>query len=413
VGRTTRQWSVACLANGDLKETALVDLKAPTAEGGTIQWSGIEHPYFLLASALEPNEQQQMRCESEPSPTTGVARVALVFAPDNLAAGQMIKHTVWSYAGPKNLDKLEHADDVAGFKTGFSKSVSLGWFSFIARPLLWLLQMFYGWVGNWGLAIIMLTVLVKLATLYWTTKSMRSMRAMAALKPKMDELQKKYKDDRARQQQEMMALYKAHGVNPLAGCLPMVAQMPIWLALYKMLSNVGELYNAPFIPGWINDLTAKDPYYILGVALVVLMFVQAKLQPKTGDGTQQKIMMYVLPGVFGVMSLFFPSGLTLYILTNTVLTALHSLYMRKWDKSAKLFPAASAVVVPAGSQRVRDDDERPRGKVIDAEAVEKDDSSDEDDEGDEPEDKKPAARAGQKTTPSNRPRRGQRRRGRN
>src|SRR4029079_16297530 len=164
--------------------------------------------------------------------------------------------------------------------------------------------------------------------------------------------------------QEMMALYKTHGVNPLAGCLRMVLQMPIWMALYGMLSAAGELYNAPCVPGWINDLTAQDPYYILGIALVILMFVQARLQPASGDSMQQKMMMYGLPGVFGVMSLFFPSGLTLYILTNTVLTSFHSLYMRKFDKSAKLIAAVKATAKPSREDKREDKrDDKPAKRV--------------------------------------------------
>ena len=150
--------------------------------------------------------------------------------------------------------------------------IDLGWFAFIGRPLLWLLQKFQSVVGNWGIAIMLLTILVKLLTLYWTTKSMRSMKAIAALAPQIKALQTKYAEDKQRQQAETMALYKQHGVNPVAGCLPMLLQMPIWIALYRMLSNAGELYQQPFIPGWINDLTATDPYYILPAVLFVSMF---------------------------------------------------------------------------------------------------------------------------------------------
>src|SRR5206468_11100812 len=141
----------------------------------------------------------------------------------------------------------------------------------------------------------------------WTTKSMRSMKAMAALAPQMKEIQAKYKDDRQRQQAETMALYKQNNVNPLSGCLPIVMQMPIWLALYRMLSNAGELYQQPFIPGWINDLTAPDPYYVLPVVLVVTMFFQARLTPQTTDPSQrmqQKFLQYGMPLMFGVMSFF-------------------------------------------------------------------------------------------------------------
>jgi len=132
--------------------------------------------------------------------------------------------------------------------------VDFGWFAVIARPLLWILKFFQSGVRNWGLAIILLTIFVKLITLYWTQKSMRSMQGMAKLKPKITVLQAKYKDDKQRLNQEMMALYKAHGVNPLSGCLPMLLQMPIWIALYSTLQVAVELYRTPFV-GWLTDLT--------------------------------------------------------------------------------------------------------------------------------------------------------------
>src|SRR5207253_2637407 len=143
-------------------------------------------------------------------------------------------------------------------------------------------------VGNWGIAIILLTIVVKLVTLYWTTQSMRSMKEAASLAPQIKALQAKYPDDKQRQQAEQMALYKEHGVNPVAGCLPMLLQMPIWIALYRMLANAGELYLQPFIPGWISDLTTSDPYYVLPIVLVVTMFIQARLTPQSVDSKQQK-----------------------------------------------------------------------------------------------------------------------------
>jgi YidC/Oxa1 family membrane protein insertase len=150
----------------------------------------------------------------------------------------------------------------------------------------------------------------------------------------MKAIQEKYKDDRQRQQAETMALYKQHNVNPLAGCLPIFLQIPIWSALYIMLSATGELYLEPFVPGWINDLTDTDPLHILPVLLVVTMFVQARLTPSASTDRSQKMIQYGMPLMFGVMSFFFPSGLTLYIFTNTVLSALHGLYMNKYDKKS-------------------------------------------------------------------------------
>ena len=249
---------------------------------------------------------------------------------------------------------------------------------------------FHELVGNWGVAIVLLTVLVKGATLYWTTKSMRSMKAMAVLAPQLKQLQEKYKDDKQRLQVETMALYKQHGANPLSGCLPMLLQMPIWLALYRMLSNAGELYQQPFIPGWITDLTLADPYYVLPIVLVVTMFAQARLTPQSVDPAQkmqQRMMQYGMPLVFGAMSFVFPSGLTLYIFTNTCLSALHSIYMNKFDKKsralvAKLKKAAQDAAIKAARdakdaknanpspRRRRDDDDdepapttRPRGNA--------------------------------------------------
>jgi YidC/Oxa1 family membrane protein insertase len=125
----------------------------------------------------------------------------------------------------------------------------------------------------------------------------------------------------------------------VAGCLPILLQMPIWIALYRMLSNAGELFQQPFIPGWIDDLTATDPVYVLPALLVVTMFVQARLQPATADSRQQKFLQYGMPLMFGVMSFFFPSGLTIYIFTNTVLSALHSIYMNKFDKKSLVIAA--------------------------------------------------------------------------
>jgi YidC/Oxa1 family membrane protein insertase len=326
---------------------------------------------------------------------------------------------VVAYLGPKNYDDLEQVDAAAGFTTGFNKVVDLGWFAFIGRPLLWLLQKFQEVVSNWGVAIILLTFLVKGLTLYWTTKSMRSMKAMAALAPQMKLLQAKYADDKQRQQAETMALYKQHGVNPVAGCLPILLQMPIWIALYRMLSNAGELYQQPFLPGWIDDLTATDPLHILPAILFVTMFVQARLQPAAADSTQQKFLQYGMPIMFGVMAFGFPAGLTLYIFTNTVLSALHSIYMNKFDKKSlaiaaqmkKSQEAAAAAMAPsaAGAAKAGAKNGGPvkAKRVIDAKATEVpvNDSADDGDDDDS------ADVAGTPSSPArNRPRRKKRRR---
>lgn len=303
---------------------------APSTRSGQVRFFGAATPYFMFGLAPRPTGSETYDCNVYPLPAVkDAAQIDLVYAETKIPAGETIRKELYGYFGPSYLDKFEHADDVAGFKMGLRDTVDFGWFSFISKPLLWLLRHIYGLVGNWGIAIILLTVLVKAATLYWTNKSMRSMKAMAALKPEMEALQKKYGDDRQKMQQAQMELFKRHGVNPLAGCLPMLLQMPIWMGLYRMLSHAGELHQAVFIPGWLDDLTLQDPYYILPVSLMGLMFLQSKLQPATTDNAQQKMLTYGLPLMFGVMGLWFPAGLTVYITTNTLLGIAHTMYMKR------------------------------------------------------------------------------------
>jgi len=391
-GRTKRATVAACYLNGSLSELSAKRLqeKGPVERGGHVRWLGFKHPYLLFAVSPRGNNTENLACNAYPEiAVPGGMQLDLVYAPVKLKSGApAMKKELVAYIGPKHLEALEQADEIAGYETGFQDAVHLGWFAVIGRPLLWLLTWFYSFVGNWGIAIILLTVLVKLATLYWTTKSMRSMKRMAALKPKMDELQKKYGEDRAKLQQETMGLYKANGVNPLTGCLPILLQMPIWLALYKMLSSAGELYLAPFVPGWITDLTSADPYYVLPVMVTGMMFLSTKLNPTSVDSAQQKILIYGMPLIFGVMSFFFPAGLSIYIFTNSTLSLLHTLYMKRFDHSMPLpaKPAAAKTAAPA---------------PIDVEAVEKD--ADDEDEGDEDgADDKPATPARGPQQPGNR-----------
>jgi YidC/Oxa1 family membrane protein insertase len=335
-----RVWSSSTMHDGAVVETGVDGVMEWPRFEPSIQWTGFEQPYLLNGYA--PRLTNGARVEKHTRASKGIdgtppgfMRTDLLFPAATVRHGDApMTQEVVGYLGPKNYDDLAHADAGAGFPTGFSTVVDLGWFGFIGRPLLWLLQKFHDLVGNWGLSIILLTFLVKGLTLFWTTRSMRSMKAMAALAPQMKALQAKYADDKQRQQAETMALYKQHGVNPVAGCLPILLQMPIWLALYRMLSNAGELYLQPFIPGWITDLTATDPYYVLPVLLVVTMFVQARLQPAAVDSTQQKFMQYGMPLMFGAFSFVCPAGLTIYMFTNTVLSALHSIYMNKFDKKS-------------------------------------------------------------------------------
>ena len=214
-----------------------------------------------------------------------------------------------------------------------NEAVNYGIFSFLCLPMLWLLKVFFGLVGNWGVAIIFLTVVVKVILLPLTQKSMKSMKAMSKLKPMMDELKKKYGDDKQRLNQEMMNLYKVHKINPMGGCFPMLLQMPIWIALYRMLYSSVELYQTPFIPGWISDLSYRDPYFIMPIVLGIAMFLQQKLSPTTADSQQAKMMMYAMPVFFTFIMLYLPAGLVLYIFVNSILSIGHQLlYNRMVDK---------------------------------------------------------------------------------
>jgi YidC/Oxa1 family membrane protein insertase len=389
-GVQARVWESSTLRDGTLVSTPIQSLLEYPRFERNIQWTGFEHPYLLVGFAPKPGAGMvEKHTYAQPS---GLMQTDILFPPTQLTStANTLTQEVVGYLGPKNYDALTGADAPAGFSTGFKQVIDLGWFGFIGKPLLWLLLKFYSVVGNWGIAIVLLTILVKGATIPFTTKSMRSMKAMAALGPQMKELQAKYKEDRQRLQIETMALYKQHGVNPLSGCLPIFLQMPIWLALYRMLSNAGELYLQPFIPGWINDLTAPDPSHVLPIVLLVTMFAQARLTPQTTDPSQrmqQKFLQYGMPLMFGVMSLFFPSGLTLYIFTNTCLSALHSVYMNKFDKKslaiAELIKKNAAAAKPMSKEVRNAKDANPKPGKDAALATASNDDTDDEDSDDEP-----------------------------
>ena len=205
--------------------------------------------------------------------------------------------------------------------------------AFISRPLLWLLKFFHGFVGNWGVAIILLTVFIKLMTFYPTQRSLLSAKKMQKLGPKMAAIRKKYENDRQRQSQETMNLYKAHGVSPFGGCLPSLIQMPIWIALYSTLNYAVELYRSPFI-FHIHDLTAKDPYYVTPLVMGGVMFVQMKMSPTSPDSQQQKMMAMMMPVMFTAFSLVLPSGLAVYMLTSYLIGILQQLWVNHQDRKA-------------------------------------------------------------------------------
>jgi YidC/Oxa1 family membrane protein insertase len=286
------------------------DLKSERILEGRLLWTGFETKYFL--AALIPSAGQQERARARIWKTkNGIVASELFFPPTDVPAGAPISQTFGIYAGPKGIDQLETAG------AGLEKAVSFGMFAFLARPLVWVLNFFETFVQNYGVAIILLTILIRIAFFPLATKQFRSMKEMQRLQPLLKELREKYKNDKERLNQETMQLFRTHKVNPLGGCLPMVLQIPVFIALYEALLNSISLRQAAFV-FWIRDLSAPDPTYISPVLMTGSMFLQQKMSPPAADPAQQKIMMF-MPLVFGVMFLNFPSGLVIYWLANNLL----------------------------------------------------------------------------------------------
>lgn len=230
------------------------------------------------------------------------------------------------YAGPKSIDSLKAVDPE------LAAVIDFGFFGFIARPLLYVMKAFYTLAGNWGMAIILLTLLVRLCVLPFNIMSMKSMKAMQKVQPAIQKIREKYKDDPMRLNQEMMATMKAHGANPMSGCLPMLLQIPIFFALYRVIGSSIELYHSPFVL-WINDLSSYDQFYVLPVLMAVFMFIQQKMTPSTMDPTQAKIMLF-MPLVFSLFMLQLPSGLTLYMVVSGVFGVVQQYVLMREPKSA-------------------------------------------------------------------------------
>jgi YidC/Oxa1 family membrane protein insertase len=209
-----------------------------------------------------------------------------------------------------------------------------GIFTVISKPLFWLLEKIHGFVGNWGWAIILLTVLIKLVFYKLSETSYRSMARMRAVQPKLAALKERYGSDKQRMNQALMDLYKKEKINPLGGCLPILVQIPVFIALYWTLLESVELRQAPFM-FWIHDLSTKDPYYVLPLLMGITMFAQQKLNPAPLDPVQAKVMM-ALPFIFTVFFAFFPSGLVLYWFVNNLLSILQQwVITRRIEKEAR------------------------------------------------------------------------------
>jgi YidC/Oxa1 family membrane protein insertase len=349
--------TAACHANGKLHKGALEELTkrdksnrpVTITQSGDVRWIALTEQYFLEAIAL-PKFAEQVACTLSAS-DDGTMSAVVGVGDRTVQPHAKTQYEMTVYMGPKMLAQLD-AVKVAGQSAHLGDVMDYpiwGTTEWLARPMLAVLKAIHFVLPNWGVAIIVLTILIKALTWYPTQSSMKSMKSMAKLKPEMDKLKERFGDDKNALNLAMMELYKKHGVNPLGGCLPILIQMPVYIALYSMLGNSVELYRSPFV-GWIRDLTAADPYYVLPLLTGLLMFIQQKTQPTPPD-PQQKIMMYAMPVMFTVFSIFLASGLTLYILTNTILTFLQQMWMNRHDKPARPKAAVTTPAKPAKPAR--------------------------------------------------------------
>ncbi len=307
------------LTDGSFTSKPAKDLvEKPARFTQNVAWSGYADKYFLSAVLGEAGSIASVAMQKSPS---GNLETAVASKDFELLPGQSQEVDFRIFFGPKDLEILKAEN------AGLEKALDLGWFSAIANPLLNVLKYFYKYTHNYGIAIIIITVIIKLLFFPLTHKSYKSMKDMQKLQPKMAELKEKYKDDRDGMNRAMMDLYKTHKVNPLGGCLPMVIQIPVFFALYKALMYSIELRHAPFML-WITDLSAKDPYYVTPIIMGATMFIQQKMTPSTMDPMQAKMMM-ALPIVFTFMFLNFPSGLVIYWLVNNILTIAQQMYINR------------------------------------------------------------------------------------
>jgi YidC/Oxa1 family membrane protein insertase len=320
--------------NKKLEQVEIKDIKESEEITGDIQWVGLEDRYFISSVISKTPVPSSMKMEKT---RHDIVYNRLIQAVEEIPAGGLQQHSYFVFMGPKSTQLLS--------KVGYDlkNAINFGWFDIIAKPCLWLMNWLYGFIPNYGIAIIILTLITKVILWPLGTKSYRSMNDMKRLQPLMAEIREKHKNDRPRMNQEIMLLYRTYKVNPVGGCLPMVFQIPVFFALYRMLYSAIELRHAPFF-GWITDLSAPDrlfnfgftipfmePPYGIPVLTIVMgatMFLQQKMSPAPGDPAQAKMMMF-MPIVFTFIFINFSSGLVLYWLVNNIFSISQQFYISK------------------------------------------------------------------------------------
>ncbi len=322
--------------NGELEEIDIDDIGEKPEYSGRVAWAGLCDRYFMTLVIPKANDGSQFKLAHEPG--TGMVTVDYVQPVRKISSDMQDVYSFSLYLGPKRMSILRQYDN------SLQKALNFGFFDIIAKPCLWLMNFIHDhFIANYGVAIILLTILFKI--IFWPlgTKSYKSMAEMKKLQPLMAEIRKKYKDDKKKMNEEIMRLYKTYKVNPMSGCLPMLVQIPVFIAFYRMLYEAIELRHAPFL-FWINDLSAPDrlfrfdvsiplmlPPYGIPVLTIIMggtMFLQQKLSPPPGDPSQAKFMM-MMPLVFTVIFINFPSGLVLYWLVNNVISIAQQYYITK------------------------------------------------------------------------------------
>jgi len=324
----------SALIDNKVEEIKIKNITDKNTFTGDLKWLAIQDRYFIRSLITQNGTEASLRLSLEPN---NIIKAQYVQPENVIRPGTQYQYEYFLFFGPKSMRVLNEVGH------GLEKAVNFGWFDFIARPCLWLMNFLYDFIPNYGVAIIILTILIKIILWPLGSKSYKSMSEMKKIQPLMKEIREKYKDDKKKMNQEVMALYRTYKINPLGGCLPMVVQIPVFFALYRMLYQAIELRHAPFFL-WIDDLSAPDrlfrfgfsipfmepPYGIPVLTLVMgaTMLLQQKMSPPMGDPTQAKMMM-LMPIVFTVIFINFSSGLVLYWLVNNILSIAQQYYIQK------------------------------------------------------------------------------------
>jgi YidC/Oxa1 family membrane protein insertase len=337
----------SCFVKDSYEHETVKDKLESKEHLGPIRWTGINQQYFL--SAVFPVGQAvEGRCVLTAGPTE---RIATARFPIQFAPGQSLTRAFGAFLGPKDTRMLADVPELPSNKSAdgvnapvrLERAVDYGIWAALCKPMLVVLKWFHGIVGNWGIAIILLTVLVKVLLIPLTHRAMVGQEAMKKLQPRIEEVKRKFPEDKERQQMEMMKAYQEAGVNPFGSCLMILVQLPVWAALFTTLRNSYELYGEPFTSRFLTDLTIKDPTFILPVLLGVSQIITSKLQPPALDAAQQRMMVWFMPIFFTVIMLNYPAGLLLYIFTNNILTVVQQAVLRRIVGSAPT-PALKAAL---------------------------------------------------------------------